>query len=76
MAERHSAAFVVRLADPPSSPGPSLAGLWRPYVYRGLGFDIYDPDEEDPDLPEHLLDRCGACGYKLRSANHRALCRR
>jgi hypothetical protein len=51
MAERHSAAIVVRLADPPPSPGPSLAGLWRPYVYRGVGFDIYDPDEEDDDGP-------------------------
>jgi hypothetical protein len=49
MAERHSAAIVVRLVDPPPSPGPTLAGLWRPYVYRGLGFDIYDPDEEDDD---------------------------
>jgi hypothetical protein len=59
MAERHSAAFVVRLADPPPSPGPTLAGLWRPYVYRGLGFDIYDPwgeiwgsDEDDDGQAE------------------------
>jgi hypothetical protein len=20
---------------------------WKPYVYRGCGFDIYNPDEED-----------------------------
>jgi len=50
LAERHTSAIVVRLADPPPSPGLSLAGLWRPYVYRGVGFDIYDPwGEEDDD---------------------------
>lgn len=32
-----------------SRPDPWLADLkpFRPYVYRGLGFDIFNPDEED-----------------------------
>jgi hypothetical protein len=32
-----------------SRPDPWAADLkpWKPYVYRGLGFDIYNPDEED-----------------------------
>jgi hypothetical protein len=39
-------------ADPKASvPNPWAADLkpWKPYVYRGLGFDIYNPDEEDGD---------------------------
>jgi hypothetical protein len=44
--EWHTNATVLRLADPP--PDRTLHGLWKPYEYRGLGFDIYDPypDEE------------------------------
>jgi hypothetical protein len=34
-----------------SRPDPWAADLkpFRPYVYRGLGFDIFNPDEEDDD---------------------------
>jgi hypothetical protein len=67
MAEHHSAAIVVRLADPPPSPGPTLAGLWKPYVYRGLGFDIYDPDEEDDDEAAGPVLRGGRRGDGLPS---------
>jgi hypothetical protein len=34
-----------------SRPDPWAADLkpFRPYRYRGLGFDIFNPDEEDDD---------------------------
>jgi hypothetical protein len=47
VSERNSNVITIQLRDPPSSPGLSLQALWKPYVYRGLGYDIYSPDEED-----------------------------
>lgn len=53
MPEHHSAAIIVRLADPP--PPWYLADLkpFRPYVYKGCGYDIFNPDEEygEDDTP-------------------------
>lgn len=44
MSERHSNVITAMdLADPPPSPALSLHSLWKPYVYKGIGFDIYDP---------------------------------
>jgi hypothetical protein len=43
MAEHHSSAIIVRPADALPSPGLSLHELWKPYVYKGIGFDIFDP---------------------------------
>jgi hypothetical protein len=36
-------------AEPRPSLGLSLRELWKPYVYRGLGSDIFNPDEEEDD---------------------------
>ena len=47
MAQHHSDAVIVRLADPP--PDKTLHGLWKPYVYRGQGFDIFNPDDDDQE---------------------------
>ncbi|HLX48119.1 MAG TPA: hypothetical protein VKS82_07290 [Streptosporangiaceae bacterium] len=51
MSERHSSApaVAIRQADPP--PHWLLADLkpFRPYRYKGIGFDIFNPDEEDDD---------------------------
>jgi hypothetical protein len=47
MPEFHSNKTMIRLQDPP--PDKSLHALFRPYVYRGLGYDIYNPDESDDD---------------------------
>jgi hypothetical protein len=39
----------LRLADPPPAWWAADLKPFKPYVYKGIGFDIFNPDEEDDD---------------------------
>jgi hypothetical protein len=57
--ERFNRVLVAQLLDPPPSPGLSLHSLWRPYVYKGIGFDIFNPYEDEEEQVSVWCEICG-----------------
>jgi hypothetical protein len=62
VSERFNDRLVVQLASPMPTPGLSLHSLWKPYVYKGLGFDIFDPYPDEQEAPVTVW--CEMCGTR------------
>jgi hypothetical protein len=60
------------------APAVTRSGLpWKPYVYRGNGPFLNNPEDREEDAADVVAadGKCLNCGYKRGAPNCRALCR-